>query len=87
MNPRAVAEAISSLQGLTLSIQFQSHASAEIRIDFGENIRIVKPFAKELVVAAMNRFGASVGDPSKWSTKVEENAIIFKGTLDEAGLT
>ena len=87
VNPRAVAEAISSLRGLTVSIQFQSEATATVRIDFAENIRIVEPFAKELVLAAMNRVGASVDDPSKWSTTVEENAIIFRGMLSEAGLT
>ena len=58
-----------------------------MRVDFAENIRIVEPFAKELVLAAMNRVGATVNDPSKWSTKVEENAIIFQGILSEAGLT
>ncbi len=87
VNPRAVAEAISSLRGLTVSIRFQSEARATVRVDFAENIRIVEPFAKELVLAAMNRVGASVHDPSKWSTRVEEHAIIFQGMLSEAGLT
>jgi hypothetical protein len=86
-SPRAVAEAISSLQGVTLTIQFRSEAQAEFRIDFAENIRILKPFAKELVLAAMNRVGASVKDPDQWSTEVEENAIILRGQLSEAGLT
>jgi hypothetical protein len=87
VNPRAVAEALSTLRGLTVTIQFESQANATVRVDFGENIRIVEPFAKELVVAAMNRVGASVDDPSKWSATVEENAIILRGMLSEAGLT
>jgi len=87
VSPRAVAEAISSLQGVTLTIQFGSEAQAEVRIDFAENIRMLKPFAKELVLAAMNRVGASVNDPDQWSTEVEENAIILRGQLSEAGLT
>ncbi|HEX4071336.1 MAG TPA: hypothetical protein VHX68_09205 [Planctomycetaceae bacterium] len=87
VNRRAVAEAISSLRGLTVSIRFQSEARATMRVDFAENIRIVEPFAKELVLAAMDRVGATVHDPSKWSTTVEENAIIFQGMLSEAGLT
>jgi hypothetical protein len=86
-SPRAVAEAISSLQGVTLTIQFTSEAEAEFRIDFAENIRILKPFAKELVLAAMNRVGASVNEPDKWSVEVEENAIVLRGQLSEAGLT
>jgi len=87
VNPRAVAEAISSLRGLTLAIQFQSQAIAEVRVDFKENIQILKPFAKELVLSAMKRVGATVNDSTKWSTTVEENAIIFRGELSDAGLT
>ena len=85
--PARVAAAISSLRGLTVAIQFESQASATVRIDFGENIRIVKPFAKELVLAAMDRVGAAINDPSNWTTTVEAEPIIFRGMLSEAGLT
>jgi hypothetical protein len=87
VNPRAVAESLSSLQGVTVTIQIGSEAQAEVRIDFADNIRMLKPFAKELVLAAMNRIGASVNDPDQWKTEVEENAILFRGQLTEAGLT
>ncbi len=86
VSPQAVAVALSSLRGLTLSIEFRSQAMAEARIDFSENVRILEPFAKELVLKGLERAGLAVADASAWKVKVEETAIIFRGTISEKGL-
>jgi hypothetical protein len=83
---RAVTQAVASVRGVTLVVQIQTQAVAEFRVDFGKNISILKPFAKELVLEALDRFGATVSDPKAWETTVEDTAIIFHGPLSENGL-
>ena len=85
-SPIAVAEAFSSLRGVTVAIDFQSHALAEARIEFGANIRAIKPFAKELVLATMSRFGIQIDDLKDWKVTTDADTITVRGMLTEKGL-
>ena len=87
VSPKVIAEAIANLRGMTLVILFHSQAMAEARVDFGQNVESLRPVAKELVLAAMERAGAAVLDPQAWKVTVENKSIILRGTLSEAGLT
>jgi len=85
-SPIAVAEAFSSLRGVTVAIDFQSHALAEARIEFGANIRAIKPFAKELVLATMCRLGIQIDDSKDWKVTTDADTITVRGMLTEKGL-
>jgi hypothetical protein len=85
-SPMAVAEAVSSLKGVTVAINFQSQPLTEARIDFGSNIRAIRPFAKELVLTAMSRLGMPLEDTKGWKVTTDADSITFRGMLTEKGL-
>jgi hypothetical protein len=86
VSPMVVAQTLSSLQGVTLSIDFQSQPMAEARVNFGANIRAIKPIAKDLVFTAMSRLGIPVEDSKAWKVTVDTDSITLRGVLTEAGL-
>jgi hypothetical protein len=82
----AVAEAFSSLKGVTVAIDFHSQPMTEARIDFGSNIKAIRPFAKDLVLAAMSRLGMPVEDLKGWKVTSDTDSITLRGMLTEKGL-
>jgi hypothetical protein len=86
VSPMVVAQTLSSLKGVTVAINFESQAMAEARIDFGANIRAIKPIAKDLVFTAMSRVGIPVEDTKAWKVTVDTDTIILRGILTEKGL-
>jgi|HubBroStandDraft_4_1064222.scaffolds.fasta_scaffold53019_2 hypothetical protein len=85
-SPMAVAQALSSLKGVTVAIDFHSQPMTEARIDFGSNIKAIRPFAKDLVLAAMNRFGMPLEDLKGWKVTTDADSITLRGMLTEKGL-
>jgi hypothetical protein len=86
VSPMVVAQTLSSLKGMTVAINFESQAMAEARIDFGANIRAIKPIAKDLVFTAMSRLGIPVEDTKAWKVTVDTDTIMLRGILTEKGL-
>jgi hypothetical protein len=86
VSPVAVAEALSSLKGVTIAIDFHSQPLTEARIDFGSNIKEIRPFAKDLVLAAMSRLGIPVEDLKGWKVTSDTDSITLRGMLTEKGL-
>ena len=86
ISPMVVAQTLSSLKGVTLSIKFESQPKAEARIDFGASIRAIKPIAKDLVFTAMSRIGIPVEDAKAWKVTVDSDSIVLRGFLSEKGL-
>jgi hypothetical protein len=86
VSPMVVAETLSSLKGVTVAINFESQPMTEARIEFGSNIRTIKPFAKELVLTAMSRLGIPIEDLKGWKVTVDTDSITLRGILSEKGL-
>jgi hypothetical protein len=86
VSPMVVAQTISSLKGVTVAIDFRSQAMAEARIDFGANIRAIRPIAKDLVMTAMSRLGMPIDDAQAWKLTVDGNTLVLRGILAEQGL-
>ncbi len=86
ISPMVVAQILSSLKGVTVTIDLESQARTEARVDFGGNIRPIKSIAKDLVLHAMSRVGIPMEDSQKWKFTVDENSITMRGILGDKGL-
>jgi hypothetical protein len=86
VSPMVVAQILSSLKGVTVTIDLESQPRTEARIEFGDNIRAIKPFAKDLVLSAMSRIGIPMEDSQKWKFTVDNDSITMRGILSEKGL-
>ena len=86
VSPSVVAQALSSLKGVTVTINFESQPLTEARIEFGSNIRAIKPIAKDLVLMAMSRVGIPIDDTKGWKVTVDGDTITIRGILTEKGL-
>jgi hypothetical protein len=86
ISPMVVAQILSTLKGVTVTIDLESQPRTEARVEFGGNIRQIKPIAKDLVLAAMSRVGIPLEDSEKWKFTVDNDSITMRGILSEKGL-
>jgi hypothetical protein len=86
VSPMAVTQTLSTLKGVTVSIDFHSQPLTEARVEFSSDIKAIKPIAKDLVMAAMSRLGMPVEDSKAWKVTLERDTIILRGQLTEKGL-
>jgi hypothetical protein len=62
------------------------NAQAQLRIDFGTNVALLEPVAKDLVLAVLDDLGANVVEMASWKVGVKEQAIHMEGPLTQDGL-
>lgn len=79
-------ELISSLQGVTLVISVAKDIKADFQINFANDPSILAPYHKELVLGALENFGATIPDVEKWDFEIKNNAIVASGALSTSGL-
>ena len=77
---------LESLRGATLRVAIGKSAQAQLRIDFGSDITILQPIAKELVMSVLGDLGANVSDLEPWEVSLKPQAIHMEGPLSQDGL-
>lgn len=81
-----IAGAIASLRGVTLAVRVGEEATAKGRIDFAREVAVLKPYAKQLVLAALDNAGASLDDAEKWKFDAAGKSVTFEGALSDSSL-
>ncbi len=86
LKPEEVVSILASLRGATLRVAIGKKAQAQLRIDFGSDIAILEPIAKELVLSVLGDLGANVSDLESWKVTLKPQAIHMEGPLSQDGL-
>ena len=83
---RPIADAIMGLQGVTLAVQIEDEPTGKVWIEFDRDIKALKPFAKDLVMAVLEEYGASISDLEKWKFDVGYNTITMEGHMTDLAM-
>jgi hypothetical protein len=86
LKPEQVVPIMASLRGATLRVAIGKTAQAQLRIDFGSDITILQPVAKELVLQVLGDLGADVADMESWKVDFKPKAIHMEGPVSQDGL-
>jgi hypothetical protein len=75
-----------SLAGVTrafLEIDVKETIRGTIQIEFDNSLSLLKPIARELVLTALQEYGAHVEDLRKWTFDIKDKTITMTGALNE----
>ena len=78
---------ITSMKGVTFTVQATDRLSGTMRVDFGESPSQFKEIAKAVMFEALETNGMMLDDEIKnWALAVEAKALTLKGRLSRKGL-
>lgn len=86
LDVRKVAEAIASLEGLTLSVSVADDISGNCVISFAKPVSVLSVIAKPLLMEVLAKAHVSISDFDNWKVSVKDNAITASGKLTTDGL-
>lgn len=86
LNRTQVAEVLSAIQSVTLSLSFTATTQARLTIDFARPVEPIRSVAKPLVIERLQEFGVSVDTLNKWQLKASASSLTLSGPLSESGL-
>jgi len=75
------AQALASVQGLTLLVTAGDQLRGTLTIDFGDDISFLGPAASALVLEEFRRLGASMDQWKGWKTAASGKALTMTGQL------
>jgi hypothetical protein len=83
----ALTKLITSMKGVTFTVQATDRLSGMMRVDFGESPTQFKSIAKALMFEALETNGMLLDDGIKdWALAVEAKAVTLRGRLSIKGL-
>jgi hypothetical protein len=81
-----IAPVVCGLEGLQFQAGFGDSIQGNLRLDFSQDPSPLYPFAKQLVMEAMDKMGAKIDDMEAWQVRQESKALVLYGPLTKAGL-
>jgi hypothetical protein len=82
----AVSRALASARGLTLSILVGERRNGVLRVDFQEDISLIRDFAKPLLLEVLAYHGAVIDELSDWAYTVSGKRIEIRGQFNQSGM-
>src|SRR5262249_12335266 len=81
----ALTKLFTGLRGVTVMINVDDSINGQLRADFSAPADMLQPFAKALMLEAMDRMGMHIDDVQEWRASVEGNSMVLQGPLTPTG--
>jgi hypothetical protein len=82
----SLAPVVCGLKGIEFQASFNDSLQGSLRLEFSQDPSGLYPFAKQLVMDAMDKMGAKIDDIEAWQVRQEPYALVLYGPLTKAGL-
>jgi hypothetical protein len=76
-----LADLLTGLKGLTLTMRIDRAIHGELRIDFSQRADAIGPFAKPMMLEVMDRIGAAIDDLDTWQSRVQGRSVVMSGDV------
>ena len=86
VNKPQVANLLSSIQSVQLSLTFTDTVQAELVIAFDHPVDPIRSIAKSLVIERLQEFGVSVDTLNRWQLESSTDHLTLSGALSDSGL-
>lgn len=80
-----LASVLASIRGITVGITITDQVFGGIKVDFEQDVTIMKDFAKPLLLEALANHGAMIQEFNDWKAEVGGKEILLKGPLYQSG--
>lgn len=81
-----LTDVLTTIQGVTLNLNVSQKRTGQLRVDFGTEVSILEPFAKELLLEALANNGAMIDDFKDWRVQVSADSVHMFGELSKDGM-
>ncbi|MBI1247030.1 hypothetical protein GC197_04205 [bacterium] len=81
-----LAKAIASIRGISLGVTVQQEMVGAVKVDFAEDITLMKEFAKPLLLEILGQQGMMIDEIQDWKVNVSPHTVQLTGTLYPSGL-
>ncbi len=85
-DPQALAQLLSSVQGLSIIVGRRSLSECILSVQFGESPAEFAPHAAAVLNEVLNHNGTAAPEVASWRTKVDGNSLIFQGPISANSL-
>lgn len=82
----AASVVLASLQGVMLGVTFESQPFGSIKVDFGQDVGVLKNVAPQILLDSLAKHGAMIDDFAKWKVNVSEKQVLMSGNFSPEGL-
>ena len=81
-----LAEAISSIKGVTLAVSIGNQIHGAIKVEFGTDVEFMGEFAKDMLLEVLGRQGAMIDEFADWDLQIAKDKMQIKGPLYRSGM-
>ncbi len=81
-----LAKVLASIRGATLGVNVTDHFFGGLKVDFAEDVSMMKDYAKPLLLEVLARHGAMIQEFSTWDIEVGGKEILLRGSFTSSGI-
>ncbi|TWU39255.1 hypothetical protein [Novipirellula artificiosorum] len=81
-----LAATLATIRGAMLGINVTDRVFGAIKIDFGQDVTFMEPYAKALLLESLGHHGAMIQEFNDWKLEVTGKEILLKGSLQQSGV-
>lgn len=81
-----VAGVLASAYGITINVTFDNERVGQVALDFGKDAAPLKPVLEKLVVAILERLGASNDEFTEWKWTIKGSRVTGTGPISPGGV-
>ncbi|PQO33200.1 hypothetical protein C5Y96_10110 [Blastopirellula marina] len=81
-----LAKVLASVRGISLGVTVQQSMTGAVKVDFSEDVSILKDFAKPLLLEILGKQGMMIDEIDSWEVTVSNNRVQLTGPLYASGL-
>jgi hypothetical protein len=85
-DPQALAQLLSSVQGLSIIVGRRSLSECILSVQFGQSPAEFAPHAAAVLNEVLNNNGTAAPEVASWKTKVDGNSLTFQGPISANSL-
>jgi hypothetical protein len=79
------SQALASIRGVTLGLTVTDRRSGALRVEFSEDISVIRDVAKPLLLEALGNHGMMINEFRDWNVQVSEKEVRLSGILEDSG--
>ena len=81
-----LANVLASIRGISLGVTVKQSMTGAVKVDFSEDVSMLKDFAKPLLLEILGTQGMMIDEIESWDVSVSGNRIQLTGPLYASGL-
>ena len=85
-DPVDVSKRLSTVRGATFGIRVTDRLTGSLKVDFEDDVSLLAPVAKEMLIRILKRIGADLPELESWESNSSGNRLSIRGEMSMEGM-